>query len=117
MWLQWLNSQDYSHANSIRMQPLSSHAAPGTMEVSNASAVPQYSQLEVNPESLPEIVPQTAYGIKDASAITQPTSTAPRWFLRKINWLWIALVVVVLAALVGGLVGGLHKPPHSPPTG
>lgn len=117
MWLQWLNSQDYSHANSIRMQPLSSPTAPGTMEVSNTSAVPQYSQLEVNPESLPEVVPQAAYDIKDASAITPPTSTAPRWFLRKINWLWIALVVVVLAALVGGLVGVLHKPPHSPPTG
>jgi hypothetical protein len=75
------------------------------------------SRNRVNPESLPEVVPQAAYDIKDASAITPPTSTAPRWFLRKINWLWIALVVVVLAALVGGLVGGLHKPPHSPPTG
>ena len=90
------------------------------MEVSKASGVPQYSQLEVNPESLyPEVVPHQAYDIKNASTTAQSSAVTPRLRLRRINSLWIVLVVVVVAvaALVGGLVGGLHKPPRPTQTG
>lgn len=79
--------------------------------------VPQYSHLEVNPESLPEVVPHADYDTKHVSTSTETSGAALRWPVRKVSWLWVVLAVAIVAALVGGLVGGLHKHHHPPPTG